>query len=249
MRPYQPSNYSNAPTSYGANNSMSNPSLGSNQSSGTNPSSKQPTWANNVADLGGGIGQLLASLFGQNPGDAANDYLKQIPGQVTPLMQPWMQGGQNALSQILGQLGPLLSNPGALQNQFGQGYHQSPGYQFSVDQATKAANNAAAAGGYLGSPQAQQSMAQTVTGLADQDYNNWMQNTLGLYNQGLGLGQNISQQGLTSSDSLAKMLSDALGSQASFAYAGAQGQNQGMGGGIGGILGGLGGILGHMFGL
>ena len=68
----------------------------------------------------------------------------------------------------------MVNDPNALYSKFGQGFQQSPGYKFQVDQATNAANSAASAGGMLGTPAEQQQLAGTVGGLANQDFYNYM---------------------------------------------------------------------------
>ena len=82
-------------------------------------------------------------------------------------------------------------------------FKESPGYRYNVDQATQAANQAAAAGGMLGSPAEQTALARTVHGLADNDFQNYFRNVLGLYRGGLsGLGH-FQDEGLHASDETA----------------------------------------------
>lgn len=128
----------------------------------------------------------LSSLFGgddsqqymgSNPAGAAMPYLDQIKGEY---------------------LSPEAYNTIASQ------YKQSPGYQFRLKQAMLAGNNAAGAGGMLGSGQHQFENMSTAEGLANQDYNNWWQQRMGL-NQDLG---------------------SVLGQKAQYGFAGQAGQNQ-----------------------
>jgi hypothetical protein len=210
-----------------------------------------------------GMGGLFGSMLGggmtfKNPADAANPYLSQITGQVSPYFQPYIQAGQQALPQLQQQYGSLLNDPMGMMNKMGSGFQQSPGYQFQVDQATKAANNAASAGGMLGSPAEQQSLAGTVTGLANQDYYNALDHSMNLYGQGLtGMG-NMAQMGYGAGRDLSSIIEDQLMSQAKLAYEGQNAKNQsegGMFGGLGGLLGGAaslipgGGALSKMFGI
>jgi hypothetical protein len=198
------------------------------------------------AAFGAGLGNLFSNP--KNPASAAQPYLNQIPGTLTPYYQPYINAGNSALNTLMPQYNNLVSNPGQQLNTIGQGYQQSPGYQFNVDQATKAANQAAAAGGMLGSPAEQQSLATTVTGLANQDYNNWMNQALGLYGTGLqGLG-NINTMGYGASNELAQSLANNLMSQAQLAYAGQANQNQSKQGGWGSLIGGGASMLPFLFG-
>lgn len=54
-----------------------------------------------------------------------------------------------------------------------RGFRESPGYQFSMDQAMRGASAAASAGGYLGSGRAAKASAEYAQGLASQEYNNY----------------------------------------------------------------------------
>jgi hypothetical protein len=132
-----------------------------------------------------------------------------------------------------------------MMNKIGAGYQKSPGYQFNVDEATGGANSAAAAGGMLGSPAEQQALAQRISGIASQDYGDYMNRGLSQYGMGLqGMG-NMAQMGYGASSDYAKMLEDQFISQAQLQYAGQDAENKakgGMWGGIGGLLGGAAGL-------
>lgn len=260
------------------------------------PSSGNFNWGNLGSDLGG----IFSSLFGmsnyQNPANAAQPYLNQIPGMLQQYFNPYIQAGQNAMGQLQGQYGNLTSNPtGVLNqisgnwqtpvgvsnqiqsnwqqptntmNQIGSTYQSSPGYNFNVQQATSAANNAAAAGGMVGSPQEQQQLAHTVSGIADQDYNQYLGNALnqyntsvgrnlnqmntytnqglGLYGQGLNGLEDINKMGYGASSEMGQDLASALMSQANLAYSGQQNQNQNQGGSMGNLFGSLGNLFGNL---
>lgn len=178
-----------------------------------------------LGTAGLGLGSVMMGGNYNNPADAAQPYFDQIPGTISPYYQPYINAGQGAMSSLQDQYGQLVNDPAAKLNSIGQGYQQSPGYQFKVDQATKAANQAAAAGGMLGSPMEQQQLASTVTGLADQDYYNWMNQALGLYGSGLSGYQGLNQMGYGASNELAQSLANALMSQGQLAYTGAANQN------------------------
>lgn len=185
----------------------------------------------NWGSLGTGLGDLFSAWNGSqqnynNPSSAAMPYMNQIPGTASPYYQPYINAGQQAMGQLQGQYGQLISNPGQFMNQMGQSFQQSPGYQFQVGQATNAANRASAAGGMLGSPAEQSQLAGTVNGLANQDYYNWLNHAQNLYGMGLQGLQGINQMGYNASDSLANLLSQNLQNEGNFAYAGAANQNQ-----------------------
>lgn len=191
----------------------------------------------NPSLMGAGInlgGQFLGANSWKNPADSAMPYLNQMRDTITPYYQPYMQAGQQAMGALMPQYQSLMSNPSGALNQMGQGYQASPGYQYNVDQATKAANQAAAAGGMVGSPAEQQSLAGNISGMASQDYNTWLSNVLGLYGQGMQGMQGINQMGFNANSDMANSLGNNLNSQANLAYAGQMGANQNKGGLIGG---------------
>lgn len=187
--------------------------------------------------LGSGIG----SLFGtSNPSNAAMPYLNQAQSQMGQYYNPYIQAGQQSLGQSQQQYGNLVNNPTGMMNQIGSQYHQSPGYQWQLDQGEQATNNAAAAGGMAGSPEHQQFAATIANGLANQDYYNYMGMGLGQYGMGLEGLNSLNQLGYQGANDYATNVAQMLANQAQLAYSGQINQNQSEGGGIGSILGGLG---------
>lgn len=236
--------------------------------------------------LGAGLGQLLGNQ--QSAAGAAMPYLNQMGSTLSPYYQPYINAGNQALGGMQGQASQLtgmlpglqsqyagtnqmgqgamsaytnmMNNPGQTVNNIGASYHQSPGYQFALQQAMGAGNNQAAAGGMIGTPAAQQQQMQTASGLANQDYYNWFGNAMnmygqgaqgasnlygqglqgqqGLYGQGLNTLGSLGQMGYGASSGLAQNLGIALNNQAGLAYAGQNAQNQAQGQGWGSMLGG-----------
>ena len=115
-----------------------------------------------------------------NPAEAAKPFLDQIPGTLSPYFKPYIDQG-NAVNPILkNQYNSMTANPGNFLTTLSQGYKESPGYQFKLHQALSAANNAAAAGGMLGSAAHQFENEQIGEGLASQDYEGWLNHILSL---------------------------------------------------------------------
>lgn len=200
-------------------------------------------------DYMGGMGALFGSGLGglfsnyDNPANAGMPYLNQMGGDLNNYLSPYMQHGEDMYNPLAEQLRRLMGDPGGRLNQIGAGYHQSPGFDFALKQSLKSGSNAAAAGGMAGTPQHQQQAMTTATGLADQDYNQWMNNALGLYNGGLSGAQNIYGIGANSANSLAQLQSQLAQKQAELAYEGQNAQNQHSGGIWGSLLGGGAGML------
>jgi hypothetical protein len=167
-------------------------------------------------------------LFGnkKNPADEANKFISQIPGQTMQYLYPYSAYGQNALPRLQGQYDEILGNPGGKLNQIGESFHQSPGFQFALQQALQGAGHAAAAGGMAGSPEHEQRNMELGTNLANQDYYNYLKGATGLYGQGLQGEQGLASGGLTAGQSLADTIAQTLAQQGNYAYEGQAGKNQ-----------------------
>lgn len=181
---------------------------------------------------------------GKNPANAAMPYLDKIPGQTQQYMQPYFDAGKGALPGLQDQYKQLLGDPGAFMNKIGGSYQQSPGFKFAMQQALQGAGNAAAAGGMAGSPQHQQQNMEVATGLANQDYGNWMQNALGLYGQGLSGQQGMAGMGQQAGQSMADMIAQTLAQQGNLAFQGQAQKNQNQSDLFGNIFKGIGGMAG-----
>lgn len=185
----------------------------------------------NLGLLAGGLASDISNLFGHGDDYSGPDpaaLLKKIPGAILPIMKPYMGLGKMGMEALTGGTG-----------QIGAGYQQSPGLHFAIQQALQGAGHAAGAGGMAGSPLAQQQAEQTATGLAQQDYYNWMRNMMGI----TGMGQQASR-------SVADDIAQALAGRAAAAYAqearaaqSAGDEGSGIGGLLGTLLGGVGGFV------
>lgn len=200
--------------------------------SGQNPQQqmRSPFHDMNPWQLGalGGAGAAMGyGMFNnQNPADSAMPYFNQIPDTMKQQYQPYINAGQQSMSQLQGQYGDLLNNPGGKLNSIGSGYQQSPGFQFALKQALQSTNHGAAAGGMFGSPQHDFQNMDVATGLANQDFGNWMHNALGLYGQGLTGQNDFSHMGFNASNELSQSLAQNLMNQGGLAFQGQANQNQ-----------------------
>jgi hypothetical protein len=91
-----------------------------------------------------------------------------------------------------------------------------------------------------GSPEQQQNLANTVSGLANQDYYNYLQGALGLYGSGLQGMQGLYTTGANAANNYGNNLGEIGLASAQNAYSGAQAQNnanQSMFSGLGSLLG------------
>jgi len=201
-------------------------------------------WGLPAASILGGIGTMFGLGGGQSPQQAASPYMEQIRQDLPGYYEPYMEAGLGALPQLQQQYGQLTSDPGGFLNQLGQGFQQSPGTQYAIDQAVTAGNRAASAGGMLGTPAAAMSVARQAQGIGQQDYNTWLNNAMGLYGQGQQGLENLYGTGFQASTGLGGNLANLGLSEAQMAYQNQAAQNQAQGQGIGGIVSGLGSLFG-----
>lgn len=162
---------------------------------------------------------------GKNPADAAMPYFNQIPGQTNQYYQPWFEAGKNMIPGLTDQYNQLMNDPSKRLNDIGAAYKESPGFKFAMQQALQGSGHAAAAGGMAGSPQHEQQNMELAQNIASKDYNDYMNNALGLYGLGLNGGQNMSNQGQQAGQSMADMIAQTLAQQANMAFRGQQEKN------------------------
>lgn len=206
--------------------------------------------------LGQGLGSTfggLAGLFGgnkskSNPSYFANQYLNQVPGAINPYFQPYINAGQGVAPGLQKTYEGLTENPGEFYNKISAGYKESPGYQFKLQQALNSANNAAAAGGTIGTPQHQQISADVTNGIASQDFENYLSHALGLFGGGLSGQEGIVNRGYQAGTRYGEDIGDLLGRQGQYAYAGQAGLNQENAKNKADIFSGLGSLLPFLFG-
>ncbi len=204
-----------------------------------------------MAGGGAGVGAGLGSMLGnwQNPAKGGPmQSMNQIPEYLRKYLEPYINAGNQALPGLQDQYGKLINDPGGRMNEIGQGYHQSPGFQFAMQQALAGAGHAASAGGMAGSAQHEQQNMGVATGLADQDYNQWMSNALGMYKTGLQGQQGLYDTGAHAGITMGEDMASYLANRAKMQYEGRNAQNQHEGGMWGSIFGGLGTLAGAYFG-
>ena len=174
-----------------------------------------------------GVGGLFDWLSGyKDPAAAGKPYLENIPGQVSPYFDPFIQRGERAGSTLEGQYGNMINDPSGMINKFGQGYQQSPGLDFAIKRAMEAGNRSAAAGGMAGSPAHQEQNMATATGMAEKDYYDWLDRTLGMYGRGISGQEGMYGKGFAGAQSMADMIAQMLAGEAGMEYSGTAGHNK-----------------------
>ena len=187
-------------------------------------------WGNalkGVAATGGsGIGALGGFLGNNDYEKDTNNILNQIPGELRQYLMPYINAGKGAMGKATGEYDKLISDPNEIINRLGAGYKQSPGYEFRLNQGENAINNAAAAGGMVGTGQHQQQAGELAENLAGEDFYNFLNKVLGLYGTGLQGEQGITELGAGASGSLANSLANILKTQAQLKYQSGLNENQ-----------------------
>lgn len=164
----------------------------------------------------------------KDPSQEANKYYDQIPGQVAPHYDPYINAGKESLDKLKAEYEQMINNPGELYNKLGAGYKESPGYEATLRKALSGANNAAAmgGGGGLGSPGAINNTAQAAGDVANKDFETYLKHVLGLHTEGLGGEQTLETQGQNSDTDYASMLAQITNAKAGNAFNQATGENQ-----------------------
>lgn len=178
-----------------------------------------------------------------NPANKASGYLDQIPETLRPYFEPYAKAGQDTIPTLQNEYNKMLGDPGEFLKKIGAGYNESPGYKFMRDQGLVGINNAAAAGGMLGTPQHQQQSGELATNLANQDFYNYLSNALKSYMGGLQGTQDMFHTGYQAGSNYGEDLAQALMSKANLAYSGQQNQNNFRGGLVQSLAGMAGGFF------
>ena len=190
----------------------------------------------------------LSNVFNPpNPANAGMGYLNQIPGQVGPYYQPYIGYGRNAYDLMNPVLSQMTSDPAGYMKKLMAGYAPSTQYQMDEAAMTKAAGNSAAAGGMRGSSQDINNQAQITDRLMGQDMQQWLNNAMGVQDQGLAGEGHLFDTGFEASKGYADTLANVLGSQSQLAFQGQREKNldnQDLFSGLIKALGGAGGLLG-----
>jgi hypothetical protein len=201
---------------------------------------------------GAGLASLLGGIFNKSGADNLGSNIRQGMGDITnyanqglAFLDPYNQAGQAALGQYSQALNGMSNPVDYVNNIMGQ-YKQSPQSQFNTQEMLRAANNASAASGQLGSPAEQMAISRYQNQIDSTDQQQFLNNALGVNSQymgglqglagmGYGAAGQMNQNRLGLGDEMAQMYQN-LGMANMYG-------NQSMGSGIGGFLGGLASLL------
>ena len=165
-------------------------------------------------------------IFGKNPAKKAQPYLEKIGPMAEQRYNPSIERGNRAYESLEPLYNRFANNPAEYLNELQQSYKPSTGYEFKERKALDAARNAAAAGGYTGTPYHQTQAAELAKNLAGEDMQQWLQNVLGIQSGGIGGQQGFANQGYESNANLTDILGNSLNQQAGLAFQGQAQRNQ-----------------------
>lgn len=131
-----------------------------------------------------------------DPGSAyrhAGKEIKKGYNQGQEYLNPYNQAGQGQINKLTGAQDKLMN--GSLQNEWAKGYEMSPYAHQLQDQAKASGLDAASSQGLLGSSAATNAIQQGSSNIMNADRQNYMNDMMAKYMAGLGIGQNMFNQG------------------------------------------------------
>lgn len=161
----------------------------------------------------------------EDPAKDANKYLDQIPGIGEKYYNPFIEGGRKAGGILDTEYGRML-NPTSFIDDIMSKYSLSKGAQYERDKLGKGIGATAAAGGFAGTPEHQQEYGEMADKIMSGDMQQYLQNALGVYGQGISGERDFYNKGYDASNSLADMLAGVLGSKSGLAFKSASDTNK-----------------------
>lgn len=160
-------------------------------------------WAVAAAGISA-VGSIAGGVLGGNAaksaaGKAASaqqqglDFVKQVYGDTTGNLQPYMNTGTDALSRLAGAYGLPGGDPGGAQAGF-DAFQATPGFQFQQQQGLLAANRGLAAQGLTGSGGQAKALEQYGQGLAGTQFGGYLDQLAKL--AGIGQSSAVSLGGI-----------------------------------------------------
>lgn len=128
------------------------------------------------------------------PYRAAGKEIKKGYNDAQGYLDPYNQAGRSQIDRLTGAQDKLM-NPGALQDEWAKNYQISPYAKQLQDQAKAGGMDAASSQGLLGSSTAINSIQQGSSNIMNADRDKYMNDLMEKYKTGLGIGQNMFNQG------------------------------------------------------
>ncbi len=165
--------------------------------------------------IGTGLAGAASGLYGlfkkkKNPYDEAMRYYGQIPGAVAPYLDPFINQGNETMGGLGDLYQRMFKDPAAFQQQIGEGFKESPGYKFALQEALHAGANQMGAGGMANTPLAQRNQMEIATNLGNQEYQNYLNNVMSTLGLGIQGGENIMGRAYNASSGMGDIMGSNL---------------------------------------
>lgn len=152
-----------------------------------------------------------------NPQKDANKFMNPIPGVGKQYYNPFIDRGARAGNQLEGEYGKMM-NPTSFMDDIMKNYKMSAEAQYEQDKLGKGIGATAAAGGFSGTPEHQTEYGEMAGKIMSGDMQQYLQNALGIYNQGIGGEEGFYNKGYDASSSLADLIGGNMASQGGLAF-------------------------------
>jgi hypothetical protein len=177
-------------------------------------------------------GQIIPAVIGAGTAIYGAQQQRAAANQVAGATRDAANQSNEATLRALAYSAPYreggLQDYNALRQQVGSSFQASPGYQFAREEGIRAIDQAASARGMLGSGARLRELTRYGTGVANQEYGNWLSRL-----------QNLASVGQTASGQAASLAQQSGQQQANLTLAGGQAQAQGTVGQANALLGGV----------
>lgn len=200
-------------------------------------------WAIVGGVIGAG-GSLLAGGMQSSAADKSAQLQWDEFQQTQKNEQPYLNAGSDALTALEHGLGIGTDDGskgyGALMKKFtAKDYHQSPGYQFQLNQGNQQLLNTSSATGGVNSGNTLKALTQYGQGLANQDYQQADNNFTQRQEQEFGMLDTVAGSGQNAAANLGALGNQAAATAGQDIMSGANGAAAGLVGGLNSISGGV----------
>lgn len=159
-------------------------------------------WAAAIAAGASLVGAYMSSNASEdaantqaNAANQASAVQQQMYNQNVQRLSPWVGAGTNALDNLTGLMGSNGANGLATSPFTAAQFHQSPGYQWALQQGSQAVANQASAMGGVNSGNTLKALTNYGQGLANQQYQTALQNYQNWQNQIYNMNAGIANTG------------------------------------------------------
>lgn len=152
--------------------------------------------------MGGGVGNMVNSFL--NPGEGYEDAARKMEEywrKAQGAQEPYRQAGVDQQGRLVGAEDKLL-DPSSLLADWMSKYQMSPYAQKSLGNARESGLNAASSMGLMGSSAAVNNIQTSASDVMNKDRSEYLNNLMNKFLAGVGIGQNIYNQGARTAENM-----------------------------------------------